>query len=66
MCLAPIGQRGQRLLPLELPFYTRVMIVSGQERSIVDKNRLPSHLDAGSGFLDDSEAPWKELGGKTT
>lgn len=37
-------------------------MVSGQERSIVDKNRLLSHLDARSGFLGDSEAPCKELG----
>lgn len=29
-------------------------MVSEQERSIVDKNRLPSHLDACSGSLDDS------------
>lgn len=30
----------------ELPFYARVMMVSGQERAIEDKNRLPAHLDA--------------------
>ena len=43
-----------RLLHWELPFYTRIMTVSEQERSIVDKNRLPSHLDACSGSFDDS------------
>lgn len=40
------------------------MMVSGQERSIVGKNRLPSHLDTRFGLLDDSEAPWRELGWK--
>lgn len=39
-------------------------MVSEQERSIGDKNRLPSHLDARSGSLNDSEAPHKEPGWK--
>ena len=58
----PLARDTVSLLHWELPFYTRIMMVSEQERSIVDKNRLPSHLDACSGSLNDSEAPYKELG----
>lgn len=47
---------------MELPSYTRVMRASGHERSRAGKNRLPSHLDAGSRFLEGSEAPEKKLG----
>lgn len=58
----PLARDTVSLLHWELPFYTRIMMVSEQERSIVDKNRLPSHLDACSGSLDDSKSPYKELG----
>ena len=60
----PLARETKRLLHWELPFHTRIMMVSEQERSIGDKNRLPSHLDARSGSLNDSEAPHKEPGWK--